>query len=122
MSTAELPGLISQLNECMEMLNKVEAKASTVRAEYGEVRGELRELEYISYRVISLMGRMGLPEDVQRSIQLIQRLILIARMLHTVMILLNTEGMGTIIGLITLAGTFVTIAGIGSPYDDNRGS
>ena len=109
MSIEELPGLISQLNECMALLGTVENKALTVRAEVGHVEGDLRELEYIFYRLSSLLQRMGLPKEVNDVIEKIQKMILVARIAHSALILLESSTpYGLIIGIITGAGAILT--------------
>jgi hypothetical protein len=82
-----------------------------IRADTVQLRGELRELEYLLYRTTSVLGRMGLPENVDAAIATLQRLILTVRMLHTALALLEiSTGYGTILGLITLAGVTVSVA------------
>jgi hypothetical protein len=64
-------------------------KIETLRVETAHATGELRELEYLFYRTTSIFRRMGLPEDVNRALGLLQRMILVARMVHTTMIFLE---------------------------------
>jgi len=110
MSMAELPGLIAQLKECELLLDRVEVKAETVRVEVGHTRGELREAEYILFRVTSLLGRMGLPPEIDRAIYVVQKLIFTVRMLHYSMMMLEiATPYGWIMFLVGMGGMAITM-------------
>lgn len=120
MSIEELPGLLAQLKEAEEMLNRVEIKADTLKVEMIHVTGNLREVEYILYRVTSLMGRMGLPPEIDRAINLLQRTILVARLLHTtVKYMMMSSPEGWILAALTTITSMITIQSIAG---DMRGS
>jgi len=63
---------------------------------------------------LTLMRRMGLPEDVNQAIQTIQRIITTVRMLHTAITALNAVMMGAggytgiAMGLISMGGAIMT--------------
>jgi hypothetical protein len=80
-----------------------------IKANFGEVKGEARELEYLFYRLTSLMGRMGLPKELDQTLSGLQRMILTVRMLHSSLMMLES---GTPFGLILGAITAIS-AGLG---------
>ena len=51
---------------------------------------EIRRLETLLFRTISLLRRLGLPENVSETAAKIQRLIMTIRMLHTALVALET--------------------------------
>ena len=80
-----------------------------------------RRLETLLFRTLGLLGRLGLPENIDQAIAKVQRLIMTIRLLHTAMIALQTAA-GPIgwalaaIGIISAALTFGDMA-----YDYTRG-
>jgi hypothetical protein len=48
-----------------------------------------RQLEFILYRTFGLLNRLGLPSEINQAIIQIQRLIMMIRLLHTTMIMLE---------------------------------
>jgi hypothetical protein len=50
---------------------------------------ELRQLETLLFRIMSLLGRLGLPPGADAAIAKIQRLIMIVRLAHTSLIALE---------------------------------
>ncbi len=118
---ADLPQIIALLREIDVMIGKVETKAATLRVEAGYARGELRELEYVFYRVSSVMGRMGLPPQIDKAISHIQLLLLVVRMLHSALMFLEMgTPYGWVIGITTLFGAGV--AWSNQAYDSSRGT
>jgi hypothetical protein len=80
-----------------------------VRANTMKVTGDLRELEYILYRTVSLLNRFGLSPDIEQSIIKIQRLILVIRMLHSaIMYLYMSTPYGWLLGGISLVSMGVS--------------
>jgi len=114
MSNLEIAELYSILQEICVMVDKFEVKTETLRMETEHAIGNLREVEYLLYRTVSLLGRLGLPPDIDKAIQIIQRMILTIRMLHTTLIFAQ---MGTPYGwalaAISLATTGITAVTIG---------
>lgn len=109
----------------MKMPSNIEEATRQVaglRANLGEVRGELREIEYILYRTTSILNRMNLPPEVHQLIETLQKMILLLRMFHSAMMYLE---MGTPFGWILggLSGlSFATIiAGMGDPSQEVQG-
>lgn len=60
-----------------------------VRAELGQVKGELREVEYILFRTLGLLNRMGLPPDVEQTIRMMQKLAFNIRLVHSALMYLE---------------------------------
>jgi len=69
-------------------------------------RHEAREVEYILYRTMSILNRLGLPPEFDEAIQKIERMIMVVRALHTTLVLLE---LGTPEGQIMAA-----LSGIGA--------
>jgi len=69
----------SNIAEATEQVDKL-------RANFGEARGELREMEYVLYRTTSMLHRLGLPPEIEQGIQKVERMIMMVRMLHSAMV------------------------------------
>jgi hypothetical protein len=80
-----------------------------------------RRLELLLYRSIALLGRMGLPENIDQAIAKVQRLIMTVRLLHTAAIAL--EGASGPIGwALALVGVASALLSTGDLiYDVTRG-
>lgn len=96
-----------------------------VRADTGRITTELRELEYIFYRVTSLMVRMGLSPEMTAAIQQLQKLVLTVRLLHTAFMQLQRgTPLGLIISIASLGSAAFTASDLASgfpTYDYQRG-
>jgi hypothetical protein len=94
----------SNIAEATEQVDKL-------RANFGEARGELREMEYILYRTTSLLNRMGLPPAIDQGIQKIERMIMTIRILHSTMVLFEIgTPEGWILGLISGISAAISIS------------
>jgi hypothetical protein len=90
-------------------IQEATAQVDKLRANFGQCRGELREVEYILYRTVSLINRLGLPPEVDQAIQKLERLIMIIRMLHTTFALLElTTAEGQVLAAISGVGLAVS--------------
>jgi len=120
MSLAEASAILSTLSEVDKMLSQVEFKAQTMRTEVGHASGELREMEYILFRTVSILGRLGLPPNIDKAIMKIQQLITTIRILHSaIMLMESTSPYGW-----TLAAISIISAGVMAStmwYDATRG-
>ena len=95
------------------LIDKINLKAERLRAEVGTVRGPLREIEYLFYRISSLLSRMGLPPEIDKAINTLQRLILTIRLVHSAMIYLQTgTPYGLLLGLLTIGGATISVGGL----------
>jgi len=74
---------------------------------------EIRKLQTVLYRTLSLMSRLGMPEDVEKGIALAQRLIATINALRLAIIALQTAS-----GPIGWALALVGLAGAGASYVD----
>lgn len=83
--------------------------------------GQVRQLETLLYRSLSLMRRLGLPEEVSQAIYVIQRLVMSIRLLHTAMIMLESASgpIGWGLALISAATAAVSLGDV--YYDGMRG-
>jgi len=85
----------SNIQEATQQVDKL-------RANFGQARGEFREFEYILYRTMSLINRMGLPPNIEQGIQKLERMIMTIRILHSSMVLFEIgTPYGWILGLIS---------------------
>lgn len=109
MSLGEATELYGTLQEIDVLLGKLAVKTETVKTEAGHAVGQVREVEYIFYRLTSLMSRMGLPPQIDSAIQKLQKMVLTIRMLHTAFILLeSTTPYGWILGVISIGAVAIT--------------
>lgn len=68
---------------------------------------EMRKLELVFYRYLSLARRAGLPEDISQAFGIIQRQIMFVRMLQTSLIALNLAlSAGSPAGVLLALGGF----------------
>lgn len=82
-----------------------------IRTEVGHVTGEFRELEYLTYRVISVLGRLGLPPKIDACLTKIQQVILAVRLLHTSLMLLESSTpYGWALAAVSLVSAGITIS------------
>jgi hypothetical protein len=113
MSLGEAQALYNALEEIEVLINNIEQQ--TLRMEGAHVLGNMREVEYILFRVTSLMGRLGLPKQVDAAINKLQHLILVARMLHSTLRYLESgTTFGLIVGILTFAGSLVAASSMGN--------
>jgi hypothetical protein len=68
-----------------------------VRADTHNATGTLREIEYILYRSLSLLNRLGLPPEIDAAINKVERMIFLVRVLHSTLAFL---AWGSPLGLI----------------------
>lgn len=108
MSLAEATALLQTLGDLDKMLSQIETKVQTLHVETGHATGKLREMEYILFRTVSILGRLGLPERLDGALMQIQKMITAVRILHSTMMFLE---MGTPYGW-ALAGVSLVAAGV----------
>jgi len=85
LSLAEIQALHSSLQQISDILGKIDRQVDTVHEKTPRTITEVREIEYIFYRVSSILQRMGLPPQIDQAINQIQKLIMIIRMLTSLM-------------------------------------
>jgi len=108
-SFGEIQQIYRMLKDIDELIRGIDVKTEELRANMGKARGEFREVEYILYRVTSLLNRMGLPPSIAQAIQKIEGMIMVTRMLHSTMILMeSTTPYGWILGIISGVGAAVS--------------
>jgi len=116
-SGGEIQQLISALQDCQVLVANIEGRTQSIRGEFGHARGELREVEYIFYRITSLMARMGLPKEIDKAIQMLQKLILTLRMLHTMIMYMEaTTNFGKILSVISGISAAITVGNMVEGY------
>ncbi len=57
-----------------------------LEVDVSKTMAEIRRLEILLFRTLSLIRRLGLPEDIEQGIVRIQRLIMAARLAHAALI------------------------------------
>jgi hypothetical protein len=98
----------------MEMPSNIQeanVQVDKLRANVGQCRGELREMEYVLYRTTSVLSRLGLPLEVEKATQKIERMIMMVRIFHSATMYLE---MGTpegwILGIISAVSFAISLA------------
>jgi len=92
------------LGKIDKILSKIDSKAIGARARTKQLTGAIRELEYITYRTLSVLQRMGLPDNLSNAMSKIQKMILTVMVLHRALMWLQSTTMyGQIMGVITIA-------------------
>ena len=88
----------------------------------------LRQVEGLAFRTLGYMQRLGLPENVNQAIRVIQQLTMAARMAHTAIIALEVAA-GPISwwrAILAVVGTgfaaYGALEGIEGMYDQQRGT
>jgi len=119
MSLAEVQQVYSMLQRINELLKDVEVRSDKVGAKVKTLRikDDLREIEYLFFRVTTFMKQMGLPPEVSTAIFQLQRLAMAIRSVHTAWTFLtvSTPSPYTMaMGVITLVGLALSFAEEGS--------
>jgi hypothetical protein len=119
LSLAETQEIYTMLIEIKAVLDGVEVKTVKINSELPKTRESVvtfRELEYITFRLVSILNRMGLPPQIDAGITKLQQMLLVVRSLTMAMHALE---MGTPFGYIKAAIGFVTVGF--SLYDNLQG-
>jgi hypothetical protein len=93
-SLAETQQIYNLLLEIDALLKNVEIKTKQLNSEFPQTQKSVmtfREMEYIAFRVTSLLNRMGLPPVYDRLISHLQKLILMIRIAHSSLMLLEAK-------------------------------
>lgn len=81
-----------------------------------------RRLETLLFRSLSLMGRLGLPENITEAIRKVEQLVMVIRLLHTAAIALEAAS-GPIGWALALVGAASAVLSLGDlMYDTTRGT
>jgi hypothetical protein len=91
------------------ILNGINVKSKEIQQQAPQLRENLqnlRTLERIAVRYLSIVRRMGLPDDVNAAITALSKMIVIARMAQMALTSLSTGGLSGI--AIGVAGMFMT--------------
>jgi len=80
-----------------------------------------RRLETLLYRSLSLLGRLGLPENIDQAIMKVERLVMTIRLLHTAMIALEAASGPIGWALAIVAGGTALLSMGDLVYDYTRG-
>ena len=80
-----------------------------------------RRLETLLYRSIGLLGRLGLPENIDAAIAKVQHLVMVIRLLHTAAIALEAASgpLGWALALVGVASAALSMGDL--VYDVTRG-
>jgi hypothetical protein len=111
LSLGEAREIYNYLERINNLLDRAEAKTNKLKVEASHATGRLREMEYVLFRITSLLRRMGLSDEVNTAIQRLQNLILVIRMVHSALMYLEAgTPYGWIIGGVTLAASLFPLA------------
>ena len=113
MSAGEVAELYKTLQEIDVMLGHIEVKVDGIKTEAGHATGNIRELEYVLYRTLSILSRMGLPPEIDAGIAKMQRMIFTIRVLHSAMQYLTndpTTPFGVAMGVISIGSALISMS------------
>jgi len=114
MSSGDIGELMATLKECDLIIGKLETRTQSLRTEAGHAVGDLREVEYILYRTISVLRRMGLPENVETATQVLGRLLITIRMVHAAFMLMESmTPYGWVLAGIGFVSAGITVISLG---------
>lgn len=83
MSFGETRQIMSDLQEIMALLNQTSIKSEKIIRDLPKTNEALitfRQLERIAIRYLAIVNRMGLPDDAQKQIQILTKIIVTVRM------------------------------------------
>ena len=95
MSLGETQQIFILLNEINNLLDAIDAKCVTTEVKLNRVTTQAIMTTQILTKISSIMRRLGLPEDVERALMKLQRLISIANQLRLVIHATNAAMAGT---------------------------
>jgi hypothetical protein len=91
-------------------IDEMRRKVQDLTGDIKESTVELRQLEALMFRYVALIRRVGLPENMQRGITDMLRLITVIRSVHTSLIMLQaalaaTPGIGWLYALAAIGSS-----------------
>jgi hypothetical protein len=117
MSLAQTQELMRTMQELMTLLNGVETKTAKITADMPQTKQTLApfgQLERVAVRYLALAKRMGLPEDATRAIDMLSRLVVMARMARiSINLLMVGTPFGWGLGIAGLAMTTMSLVDFG---------
>jgi hypothetical protein len=117
MSLAQTQELMRTMQELMTLLNGVEARTAKITSDMPQTKQSLAtfsQLERVAVRYLALAKRMGLPDNVTQAVDVLSRLVVMARMAQMSfdMLMMGTP-FGWAMGLAGLAMTTVSVVDFG---------
>lgn len=109
-SLGNIQHIHSMLQEISQLLDEVNTKTETVQPKMEKVAVETALVNQALQKSLRLFQRMGLPENVEFAITIIQRLIAIANQLRLTIVALNAMMAGTPGGAILFGISVAMIA------------
>ena len=103
MSLAETQQIFIMLTEIEQILGRIDVKAADTEEKLQRVATQTIMLQQALMKTITILRRLGLPEEINSAIIKLQRIIAIANQLRLVIYALNAAMAGTPAGAI-LAG------------------
>jgi hypothetical protein len=94
-SLGDIQQIHSMLQQISRLLDEVDTKADAVKPRLESVTAEAALVNQALQKSLTLFQRMGLPENVEFAITVIQRLIMIANQLRLTIVALNAMMAGT---------------------------
>jgi hypothetical protein len=83
LSLGETQELMRTMQQLMALLNGIETKATKLNAEVPKIQAttvSFQQLERVALRYLVLTRQMGLPDEVNKTIQVITKMIILIRM------------------------------------------
>lgn len=124
MSLAETQEIMQVVQEIMRLLDGVEIKTTKITEKAPQLEKTVdtfRELERLALRYLTLSQKLGLPSDINQAIEVISRLIVMAKMLQIAYGMMTGGGLGVLIGIAGV--TTVALSGLDMVgYDSMRGT
>jgi len=109
-SLSDIQQIHGMLQQISVLLDEVDTKTDTVQPKLERVAAETALVNQALRRSLRLFQRMGLPENVEFAITVIQRLIMIANQLRLTIVALNAMMAGTPGGAILFGVSVAMIA------------
>ena len=118
MSLSETQEIMSVLQEIMALLNNVEFKTKKINDELPKTKNTLntfRELERVVLRYVTLARKIGLPDDIDKAMNVVTQLIILLTMAQMSMnMLMRGTPAGVLMGI---AGVGLTAMSMGNPLE-----
>jgi hypothetical protein len=103
---------MADLQEIMQMLNGVQVKTEKATNDLPKLKDTLstfKQVERLALRYLALSRQMGLPDDIQKQIQTISRVIVMIRMAQISLGLMSGNPLSVMIGFAGVLGVGMSV-------------
>ena len=100
--------------KCWKKLSEVHLVTFNLELNVEQTYTEIRRLQTLLFRTVGLLRRLGLPEEIDRALAIIQRTIMAARLLYTSILALETASgpLGWALAIVGVTTAAVSVADI----------